>query len=227
MSTEDYISEFYTNDATPGGIFTPEKPMQATEYTAFLEEWEKRHRGVGQHHKANVTRVPGKWQATGISHQGTQMTDLLTYNVRDIARIYRVPAHYLMDPSITAYNSNVEEGKRLLRVTLDPWLIAIEKEANIKVPSTRQQGTYRCEFDRTQYTKGETTASDYRTLVESGILSRNEARQRMGFNPVAGGDEFLTPVNVSPAGESDGNEGAEPGLSDRFATNGKSHAPLR
>lgn len=37
------------------------------------------------------------------------------------------------------------------------------------------------------------------TLYQSGIITQNEARQRMGYGPVTGGDLFMLPLNLDPA----------------------------
>lgn len=196
MSTEDYISEFYVNDATPGSTFIPERPMTSEQRNLMLRSWRERHEGVGQHHKFAVANVPGKLESMGVSPEG-QLIGVLEYGVDDVARIYRIPPHYLAREGAQAYNSNVEEGRRFLRNTLDPTLRQIEAECDVKIPAIPEVGTYRCRFDRTVYKRGETSASDQRQYVEVGIKSRNEVREELGLNPVPGGDEFMTPANMT------------------------------
>ena len=37
--------------------------------------------------------------------------------------------------------------------------------------------------------------------VREGIISRNEARERLGMEPITGGDDVFIPANLFPLGE--------------------------
>lgn len=209
MSTEDYVSEFYINDGSPGGMFTPERPMPPDQQDKLLRSWRERHEGVGAHHRFAIAPVPGKFESIGVTPRSGAIEGILNYGVRDVARIYRIPATFLADPTAKAYNSNIEEGRSLLRNTLDPWLMQIENECSVKVMSLSEIGSVRCEFDRSIYTRGDTTAADLRQLVEAGIINSNEAREKIGMNPRPGGDEFMSPLNMQVGDESNGESETE------------------
>ena len=53
--------------------------------------------------------------------------------------------------------------------------------------------------------RGETTArfGAYQTPIQSGWISRNEARALENLHPVAGLDEMLVPLNSGPNGQTD------------------------
>ena len=63
----------------------------------------------------------------------------------------------------------------------------------------QDQRNYRFIFDTDQMTMGEfeSRMTGYSTAVQSGVLSPNEARELEGRNPRDGGDEYLTPMNMT------------------------------
>jgi HK97 family phage portal protein len=47
------------------------------------------------------------------------------------------------------------------------------------------------------------------TLFQAGVITQNEARQRMGYGPVDGGDMFMLPLNLDPAESAEERRGRE------------------
>ena len=47
-----------------------------------------------------------------------------------------------------------------------------------------------------------------RTMVELGLMSPNEYRDEEGWDPRPGGDEYLTPLNMSSGASKEGNTNA-------------------
>ncbi len=48
--------------------------------------------------------------------------------------------------------------------------------------------------------------SALRSAVEVGLLTQNEARERLGLNPVDGGDQVLRPANTYSDQDEDGDD---------------------
>ncbi len=73
---------------------------------------------------------------------------------------------------------------------MQPILTVIEEEFNRKLLSPTERESLFIDFDETELlrTNKQCTATYLQTLVSGGIISRNEARQTLGLNPVPGGD---------------------------------------
>ena len=97
---------------------------------------------------------------------------------------------------MTRRSSNIESQAREYVVdTLQPWLIRWEQEIARKLISGRS-GLF-AEHLVDGLLRGDTTArfGAYQTAIQSGWMSRNEARALENLNPVDGLDEMLVPLN--------------------------------
>jgi len=79
---------------------------------------------------------------------------------------------------------------------------------------------YRFVFDTTQLVRGTFSeqVAAIQIAVQTGVMTRNEAREMMGFNPIEGGDEVLIGPNMLPveqnqqqAGDQGNGDADEPG----------------
>jgi phage portal protein BeeE len=74
-----------------------------------------------------------------------------------------------------------------------PYIKLFEYEFNRKLVLPSERKFIEVNLDETYMLHGDkqSTANYYQTLVSSGILSINEAREQLGFQPVEGGDENM------------------------------------
>ena len=76
--------------------------------------------------------------------------------------------------------------------TLLPYISIIESEFNRKLVG--EENIF-IDLDEREFlrTDSQSTANYYVTLVNAGILSRNEVREQLGYNKVDGADELAIP----------------------------------
>jgi len=79
-----------------------------------------------------------------------------------------------------------------LTQTLLPYISIIESEFNRKLVG--EENIF-IDLDEREFlrTDSQSTANYYVTLVNAGILSRNEVREQLGYNKVDGADELAIP----------------------------------
>ena len=75
---------------------------------------------------------------------------------------------------------------------IQPILTLIEEEMNRKLISPTERDSIYIDFDETELlrTNKQSTATYLQLLVNSGIMTRNEARVQLGLNPVDGADKL-------------------------------------
>ncbi len=114
--------------------------------------------------------------------------------LKDIAMIFNVPIT-LLDGSQGNYGSTVEANLMFLKACINPILKNIESELNLKL-NCGSNATYY--FDTSAYLTG-TFNQQIETLarsVDAGILTPNEARERLGYKNVDTGGKLYAPAGT-------------------------------
>lgn len=85
---------------------------------------------------------------------------------------------------------------------LEPWAGKIEEEFTSKLFTTSEVRTRRrfFAFDFTQYKMGDmqSQAAFFSSMVQNGIMSRNEVRAKFNMNRMEGGDDLTVQINLTP-----------------------------
>lgn len=121
-----------------------------------------------------------------------------------------VAAAYFVPPPMVgildnANYSNAELFHRALyQDTLGPWLTAIQQEYMLQlVPEVADSDDVYIEFNLMEKLAGSFAeqATQLQTAVGGPWMLRNEARARMNYPAVEGGDELIVPLNVTTGGQ--------------------------
>jgi len=201
LAAERYGGRFFRNDSRPGGVLTTDAKLNGDAAKRIKGEWESLHSGVNQNRVA-VLEQGLKWQQVGISPEEAQFLETREFQAEDVTRWFRVPPHMVgLTSKATSWGSGIEQmALGFLAYTLRPWLTrwsqAIKRDL-ILVPQT-----YFADFVVEHLLRGDilTRYNAYAIGRQWGWLSVNEIRQFENQNPVAGGDIYLQPLNMSPAG---------------------------
>jgi len=133
----------------------------------------------------------------------SQMVQGRVFQIQEIARFYRYPLHKLQELSkAPSYNSLEQFNLEFVNDTLMPWSILWEQEINRKLfVNPKDQNKY-VKFNFNALLRGDSAgrASFYRTMIMSGIMSRNEARILEELEPIDGADKLLEPLNMRGVG---------------------------
>ena len=138
------------------------------------------------------------YKRVGIPPEEAQFLETRKYGDTKIAQIYNVPPHMIGDLSKATFSNITEETMNFVRRTLNPWFVQWEQELDYKLFSTIEQNRLFVKFDKADILKGtpkEEAEKDV-SLINGGILTRNEARTARGLNPIDGLDEILVPLNM-------------------------------
>ena len=119
------------------------------------------------------------------------------YSIADVARIYGVPTSYLSETGGAVYGSMEWLSRMYLDACLSHWYEAWKAEFLLKLD---EQPVFDTDFI-VKPSIAETFAA-LRTGVEASIITRNEARAYLDFDPVDGGDEFIVAKNMGEGGGS-------------------------
>ena len=202
------------NGATPSGYLkfqpTDETGMSTSltddQRARLLEDLEFRFQG--SHNSGRPMLLEGNfdYKQLGLSPKDMDFLELSNLSAREIALCFGVPAQLIGIPEANTY-SNMETAKLgLYEETIIPLLKRVESDLN-EYLSPLYSGNLRLQYDIDSIpAMAEKRKQIYENVmggVQAGILTRNEARERLGLEEISGGDELYIPSNLFPIGSAD------------------------
>lgn len=123
-----------------------------------------------------------------------QMLETRLFNVAEIARYFNISPVLLGDLSKSSYNTIEAANIEFLTHTLMPYVSMIQDEFNRKLVKPSEKGIS-IDLDESYLIKADknSTATYLKTLVDGGIITRNEARTQLGYNEIEGCDKLIIP----------------------------------
>lgn len=204
LAAEEFGSSFFGNAARPSGVLSHPGQLSQEAAKRLRDSWSSMHRGANKAGKVAILEEGMRWDHLSIPPNDAQFLESRSFQVREIARIYRVPPHLLADLEGGASFASIEQmSMDFLRYSLRPWLVRWEQELMRKLLADR--GQYYIEHSADALLRGDTTTrfNAYKIGREGGWLSVNDIRRLEGMNMVAGGDAYLQPLNMTEIGTDD------------------------
>lgn len=136
-----------------------------------------------------------------MSASDAQLLETRHFNVEEIARFYGVSPTLLGDLTKSSYATFEATSLDFLTNCIQPRLTNIEQELNVKLLSRREKQSMKMHFafeteDLLRCTKTE-MATYYRELINNGVMTVNEVRRKLDFEPVDGGDQNFIQMNMT------------------------------
>ncbi|WP_426609483.1 phage portal protein [Bradyrhizobium sp. McL0616] len=189
---ERHASRLFGNAARPSGVLSLKGTVTADTLTTAKAAWQASQGGD----KAGGTAVlptDAAWQPLTFNSVDSQFLEMRTYAVAEIARLFRVPLHMLMQVDRAQPRSIESIGQEFLSQALLPRLKSFEQELELKLLTPKERTQYCIEFNVDGFSRADllARAQALSFAVSARILNPNEARQ-IGFGLPAyeGGDVF-------------------------------------
>jgi HK97 family phage portal protein len=199
MAVEASQANLYQQGITQSGYISIDGTLQE-EQQKKLRNWiEKEHTGSSNAHRPMILDRAAKWITTSMSNVDAQTEAMRNMQIEEICRFMRVmPIMVGMTRGTSQYASAEQMFLAHLVHTLGPWVTRLESSATkfLLTPVDRTKGRY-VKFNEKVLHR--MTAADQMNFLKggalTGILTRNEARDDLDYNPLPGLDDPLTPVN--------------------------------
>lgn len=191
MATDKYGSQFFKNSARPSGILRAEGVIKSDEAQRMKNDWMAAHGGPDNSHRVAVLANGLQWQAIGISSEDAQLLETRQFQVTEIARIFRVPPHMIGDLSHATFSNIEQQSIDFVRYTMLPWVVRWEQAINRDLIADDEM--YYAKFCVEGLLRGDSAARSayYRELINTGVMTINEARELEDLEPVEYGDVNL------------------------------------
>lgn len=186
MAMDRHLAQFYAEGATPSSVLETESKLTNEQAQIIKNTWTDTHR---RHRKPAVLSDGLKWKAITTSAADMEMIQTREQIIRDIARVFRIPAHLILaSGGDTMTYQNVEQASlNFLTHTITPWLRRVEIGLSLILPPGTDIAFDTSALLRTDaLTRARVNAMN----VQMGARTPNEVRQIEGLEPFEGGDQF-------------------------------------
>jgi len=206
----------FSTGASIAGLVTPQQDEELThdEAKQIKQDFQTSIRGadnVGGVAVVNRHLQFSPWQMTAAD---LQFLESRTFSVEEVARWFGVPPHLMGLQIQSSWGTGISEQNRgFARYTLAPWIKRVEARLALLFPSEKT-----VEFDLSEFLKPspEDEARLTIELLNSGVYTLNEARQKMNLPPVD--DDEMGNMHRMPPGSltpeqikgTEAKEGVEP-----------------
>lgn len=187
-NTEESALSFFENGCNLAGVLTVQGQLTTQQKQEIKNSWKQTNINDGNGLavlQGNMTYSPIQSNATD-----SQMLESRVFNVEDIARFFGINPVLLGDLSHTSYGSIEAIQNDFLIHTLQPYVDMVEREFNRKLlkPSEVSTLTITLETNEILRVDKSAQASYYTSMINNGVLSVNEVRKELGYNPIENGD---------------------------------------
>lgn len=199
LAAEEHGARMFSNGARPSGFVKVKKGMSDAAFERFSSQWNQNFGGLANVSKTPILEDESEFVPISLTAEDAQFIASRQFQIEEIARWFDVPLvmlHHMTNQ--TSWGTGVEAIMlAFVRNNLMPWLTCWTQA--IRRDLILAPGIYEARFDVEELIAGDSKAKTefYTRLVLSGVLTRNEARQALGYNPLDGLDEPLVPVTTS------------------------------
>ena len=185
-ASENSAKNFFDNGMNVNGILKVLTPISQKQKDEIRQSWQQAYSGNG-----GLAVINGnmEYQQLTLSPEDAQLLSSRQFNVADIARFFNINPLLLGGESGATYSSLEMLQNAFLVHTLQPYISMIEAELNRKLLGQNEQNfEVILETNDLLRIDKSSQANYYKTMVDTGVLSRNEVRKEIGYGPFDGGE---------------------------------------
>lgn len=197
LAAQSYGANFFGNSGRPGGVLSHPGKLSDTARVNLRESWERAHSGPENAGKTAILEEGITWAAISIPPEQAQFLETRAFQVREVARWFRMPLSKIADLSDAKWANIEQQNIDYVVDTLTPWLVRWEQEIQMKL--LPDDSAYYAKHNVNSLLRGDMQARSeyYRTMIANGIYSPNEVREFEDMNAYEGGDNYFMQLNMA------------------------------
>jgi len=202
LGLERFAAKFFGQGCHAGGILTVPS-LKSEGMKEFAKKFRENYTGTENSWKVAVLEAQMSYTPTTVDPEKSQALQQRVHQLREVARIYRVPPHKIGDLERATF-SNIEfQSMEFVQDSLMPWVIKWEAECQRKLLLEREKPELEVRFNLDALLRADTKSryEAHAVAINAGFMSVNEARAKENLKPVDGGDVLRWPLNTAPVGQ--------------------------
>lgn len=213
LAQEQQGSRWMANRAALSGVLSTDQKLNADAAKRMAEDWKQTKGGTQNAGQIAVLEQGLKYVPIAMDANASQFIAQRTFQLQEVARIFRVPLHMLGDLTRSTNNNIGQQSQEYINLTLSShtcrWRWKLHQTFGL-----RKSGIF-VDFDLSQLTAADITGltNNLARQITAGIRTQDEARIELGLDPMNDGrsDKLQSAVNLSAAGSDATGDGAEGG----------------
>ena len=199
LSYEQYGVNFYKNAAMPSGAFKTAGTVSEPAFVRLKEELKANYTGLKRAGTPMILEDGLEFQQFTVNPIDAQLLESKYFQIEDICRIYRVPQHLVQLLNKATFSNIEQQSLEFVMYTMLPIFKRFEECINSQLLTVKQrQDGYFVEHKIDGLLRGDSAARAalYASGRQWGWYSANDCRRLENLPLVAGGDVYLTPLNM-------------------------------
>ena len=193
--SSQYNRAFFQNSAEPNGVIQFEGTLTDSQYERLRYQWNSQYRGTSNSHKVAILEGGASWHTNAITQRDMQFKDLRIMNRDVIMGVYGMPKHILgIAEDVNRANAEASEYT-FARWVLKPRLERIKSKLNEQFLPLYSDKTLFIDYDTPVPADIDRNLAIADQGFKSGYITRNEARIKVGLEPMEDGDIFMEPLS--------------------------------
>lgn len=192
IAQQKFGSALYKNGGRPAGVLEHPASLTPEAVKRLRDSWETIHASPENAGKVAILWEGMKYNAIGLSPGDVQYIEARKFQLAEIARIYGVPPHLLADLDRATFSNIEHQGIEFVTYSLAPMCVLWEQRLK-KALLEKESGVY-VKFNVSALMRGDAAAraSFYSSMVQNGIMSRDECRELEELRRRGGAADELT-----------------------------------
>lgn len=211
IAAEKFGAKFFGNDTMMTKYLSHPAALSETAKKHLEDSWQVSYGGLDNAFRMKILEEGMKLENVGIPPEQAQFLGTRQHQVEEICRWFKVQPH-LIQHLLRSTNNNIEhQGIEFVTQTLTPWVVRFEHELNRKLFTEKEKKKLYVKMNMDSLLRGDIKAQTeyFKAGIQWGWLNPNEIREKKDMNPREGGDEYLTPMNMSGSEKTEENENQE------------------
>lgn len=180
IAQQRFGAALYKNGGRPAGVLEHPARLDKTAVDRIREGWDAVHANPENAGKVAILWEGMKYNAIGLSPQDAEYVEARKFQLGEIARIYGVPPHLIADLDRATFSNIEHQSIEFVTYNLAPQCVLWEqriKKSLLNRPGA-DNGVY-AKFNVASLLRGDSAAraSFYSTMVQNGIMTRDECRE--------------------------------------------------
>lgn len=202
LALDKFVSNLLANGGRPSGIIMAEKKLDPEAKKKLADSWFDTHSGDNAGGTALLDEGMDYKQLSA-SLADSQFAENRLEQIRQIARVFRVPPTMLFELTRGTWSNTEEMARQFYTVTLQPWLTNWVWAYSRVLLTPEERERFYIEFITddlltADFTKKATALGQYRS---AGVLTANEVRAMLNKPPHPEGDSLSNPhITPQPGG---------------------------
>jgi HK97 family phage portal protein len=236
-ASDKYAAKFFSNSAMPSALLSvPEgKALSAEAKARLAADWRAAYGNLDNAQRVAILEHGLSYQQISVTPEQAQFLESRKYNVRDIARLFGVPAHLIGDLEQATFSNIEHQSLEFVMHTIRPRCVRIEQAIKRQCLKDDDQQSFFAEFLIDALVRGDlkTRYEAYQIARMNGWMNADEIRAKENMNPIEDGtgevyvvasnlipldrvgQTYTPPALVSPAADAEDDEDDEPEVNAR------------